>query len=207
MHTRSTELFHYGIKGQKWGVRRYQNSDGTLTPAGKKRYDNMSGEELYKHAKKQIHKERAKQYGWSNQWLHSKTIGENSKNAVDARDKSEKEIRKSAEYKDAVAKLKKIEKKWLEEYEDSYKHTPEEIEKVAKEYDDTAELVSKIAKIDEHGRIGYVRGGATYYAKEFVNGYGKDISIGYLKDLGLDDSTARRYVDKMIKSGLTLGGL
>lgn len=32
------ELYHYGIKGQRWGVRRYQRSDGTLTPAGKKRY-------------------------------------------------------------------------------------------------------------------------------------------------------------------------
>lgn len=32
------ELYHYGIKGQKWGVRRYQNEDGTLTNAGKKRY-------------------------------------------------------------------------------------------------------------------------------------------------------------------------
>lgn len=31
------ELYHYGVKGQKWGVRRYQNKDGTLTPAGRKR--------------------------------------------------------------------------------------------------------------------------------------------------------------------------
>lgn len=31
------ELMHYGVKGQKWGVRRYQNEDGTLTDAGKKR--------------------------------------------------------------------------------------------------------------------------------------------------------------------------
>lgn len=30
-------LTHHGIKGQKWGVRRYQNADGSLTPAGKKR--------------------------------------------------------------------------------------------------------------------------------------------------------------------------
>lgn len=31
------ELYHYGIKGMKWGVRRYQNKDGSLTEAGKKR--------------------------------------------------------------------------------------------------------------------------------------------------------------------------
>lgn len=32
------ELYHHGIKGMHWGVRRYQNSDGTLTDAGRKRY-------------------------------------------------------------------------------------------------------------------------------------------------------------------------
>lgn len=32
------ELTHWGIKGMKWGQRRYQNQDGSLTPAGKKRY-------------------------------------------------------------------------------------------------------------------------------------------------------------------------
>ena len=31
-------LYHHGIKGQKWGVRRYQNEDGSLTEAGKRRY-------------------------------------------------------------------------------------------------------------------------------------------------------------------------
>ena len=38
----SDSLTHYGIKGQKWGVRRFQRKDGTRTPAGKKRYSGDS---------------------------------------------------------------------------------------------------------------------------------------------------------------------
>ena len=34
-------IYHHGIKGQKWGIRRYQNEDGSLTPAGQKRYGKL----------------------------------------------------------------------------------------------------------------------------------------------------------------------
>ena len=39
----STSLCHHGVKGQKWGIRRYQNRDGTWTDAGKKRYGDSDG--------------------------------------------------------------------------------------------------------------------------------------------------------------------
>ena len=36
------ELYHHGLKGQRWGIRRYRNEDGSLTDAGKRRYNNDS---------------------------------------------------------------------------------------------------------------------------------------------------------------------
>ena len=38
VYAMSDELCHHGIKGQRWGIRRYQNADGSLTSAGSKRY-------------------------------------------------------------------------------------------------------------------------------------------------------------------------
>lgn len=49
------ELKHYGIKGMKWGVRRFQNSDGSLTSEGRKRYG--SGD--LKEAQKKVDKGKA----------------------------------------------------------------------------------------------------------------------------------------------------
>ena len=40
----SNELYHHGTKGMRWGIRRYQNKDGSLTPAGKKRRAKLEGE-------------------------------------------------------------------------------------------------------------------------------------------------------------------
>ena len=37
--TSDGELYHWGVKGMKWGVRRYQNADGSLTEKGRKRYE------------------------------------------------------------------------------------------------------------------------------------------------------------------------
>lgn len=61
----SYELYHYGVKGQKWGERRYQYQDGSLTPEGKRHYG--IGDRIHKrwaHYKEQadINKEYRKVY-------------------------------------------------------------------------------------------------------------------------------------------------
>lgn len=57
-------LIHHGVKGMKWGVRRYQNPDGSLTDAGKKRYRiNADGsiEKLSRAERKAVRQEQAAQ--------------------------------------------------------------------------------------------------------------------------------------------------
>lgn len=73
---RERELFHHGILGMKWGVRRYQNPDGTLTAKGKARYIEVESSELKSKIDtmnaKGLHKRKAKMFsneavGYDNQ--------------------------------------------------------------------------------------------------------------------------------------------
>lgn len=48
------ELYHWGVKGMKWGVRRYQNKDGSLTAAGKKRAAQKSDPDRRKEVAKKV---------------------------------------------------------------------------------------------------------------------------------------------------------
>ena len=54
------ELYHHGIKGQKWGVRRYQNADGTRTSLGKKRESSLLSKRSAAKAKKKAEKVASK---------------------------------------------------------------------------------------------------------------------------------------------------
>ena len=81
------ELYHWGIKGMKWGQRRYQNKDGSLTPAGEKRYN----KEL-----ERVKKEKAK--------LDEKARIEKNKAKTQAKwDKLEEMKRKNQEQRDALS--------------------------------------------------------------------------------------------------------
>ena len=55
------ELCHYGVKGMKWGIRRYQNKDGSLTPKGRKHIEENAGHYLNPAKKTKNTKNRKKE--------------------------------------------------------------------------------------------------------------------------------------------------
>jgi hypothetical protein len=107
-------LQHHGIKGQKWGVRRYQNEDGSLTPAGKKRYLredgslNNRGKSFSQHNINEINRslrsytEAANRFNASQKWQRLS----GSENDILIYDKSayEDTIKMAKFYQDAMAR-------------------------------------------------------------------------------------------------------
>lgn len=85
------ELYHHGIKGQKWGVRRYQNEDGSLTAEGRSRYGKELGE--YANKKQGVIRKFA-----TGDWvLGRKRIGERLENRYERKAKEAKEEGRSKE--------------------------------------------------------------------------------------------------------------
>lgn len=97
------ELKHWGVKGMKWGVRRYQNKDGSLTPAGRKRYaDSGSSTNKASNTGKPKSSSTAAKSSKESESLTKKKISEMTDDEL--RTKLNR-INMELQYRDAVARL------------------------------------------------------------------------------------------------------
>lgn len=106
-------LAHYGVKGMKWGVRRYRNKDGSLTSAGRRRYSDLR-----------------KEYGrLEDQMTYGKNANTKKNAQISKRMAAlEKEMKTQRERERTEAKTAKVKQKQYGRLEDaiSYKKNPKE---------------------------------------------------------------------------------
>ena len=189
-NTRPDELMHYGVLGMKWGVRRYQNPDGSLTSAGQKKYNKMSPDKVRKKMQKAVNQARGERYGKSNRWMHGYGIGEQSDKVHAKQQKDYKDWQNSEAYKKAVRDSKRVDK--------LYEQGKISVEKYDAMYDSAWKEARKTRPVSNSYAI---QGKGRTYTDNYVQTTGKQLTIAYLNDLGFNDSTAKHIESIIRKSG------
>lgn len=141
------ELQHWGIKGMKWGVRRYQNKDGSLTPAGEKRY-NQEMEKVEKQKAKLVEKQRIQQNKQETKAKYQKLKDE--KAALKAQKKALKDGPEETDEQKRERLLKSTDAKEI--YENKHLLTYNELMERANRLDVEARIKGKI--VEEKSKTG-----------------------------------------------------
>lgn len=175
----ANELYHYGIQGMKWGIRRYQNKDGTLTKAGKKRYE------------KELSKLKEEKKALTNQKRTAKKLQklDDEKQKIDA---LKKELNGPSDNKKesspAAPEVKKA-KSFKEMSDDELRATVDR-------------LAMERAAYDMQRQISAMNPEKVSAGKKFINSLGKDVIAPVAKNVA--KNAAENYLNKVLKEKLGL---
>ena len=123
----SNYIKHHGIKGQKWGVRRFQNKDGSLTAKGKKRYN----DDEYDEEREALEKENARRAGVK--YVRKTKKEREEEDAENERIFNARLEKDTAAQKRTEDRMKEIDRKLQAKYDLS---SMEDLDKYYKEYDE-----------------------------------------------------------------------
>ena len=179
MYYESTnELYHHGIKGQKWGVRRWQNADGTYNEAGKKRY----GGEKRNEKKAAVYR-------------YSKAMNE----ADRTQEIADKAYSKSKEAYDALGKTKLS--RVVEAFKGSIGKGSEAYKRYSKAYDKAVETQEVADEAYKKAKAAYTETGKTF-AGRVLNNIRYDPSLkrnggpGFMESIKIEAETGHPWDEK-----------
>ena len=183
------ELTHHGIRGQKWGRRRYQNPDGSLTPAGRKRYGVESNYERSKGEHNKPNKP-AKVFG-KKKSPDDDIPEENRYLSKKARSMTDKELDKAIERLQKEQRLKQI--------------SPEEIDRAKKLMDDQSYRKKSLKDMSDEEIVKALN--RANLERQYKQAYPEHVSAGkkFMQSLTNDviapaaKSAGRDFLEKALK--------
>jgi len=209
---REEDLMHHGIKGMKWGVRRWQNADGTFNEAGKKRYFSEGSGENYHSVGGTARRALAKVYDVNERYYskHGNQAMASANKAVkdkllakaDAADKAKKEATESRKIAKVEKTVGKFESKLSKQNESTLAGREKTRAKLEKKG-----ASEKLKDFDKGTQ--YVKAGQTR-VKQAVDTY-KSMRISAIKDSSVKKSSAYKQAVKefnnISRSGIPLSTL